>query len=1306
MARAVRRGRATPAHGQAIVARAAAPVESGAVRRGIRGRRRFVPIVCPDRADPRVDAAVARPAADGPGAAVTLEFEAGRAGRCAVFYWMLKRIILGPAAPRAVPALGRGVSSTSPTPAAAILASNHLSFSDSFFLPLVVPRRVTFLAKSDYFTGRGIKGRLTAGFFRGAGQVPVDRSGGRRRGRGAARPGCGCCARGELLGIYPEGTRSPDGRLYRGRTGVARLALEARVPVLPVAMIGTDKVQPIGRVIPKIARVGMVIGKPLDFSRYEGMEEDRFVLRSITDEIMYELMELSGQEYVDVYASTMKERLAAARRPRGQGGASTARIAAASDAAGRPHGDPPGGSGARREPGGRSGRRRRQRSGRRARHACGRRSRPRDTVTSPRPDPAGGGNAGRTARRAPTLSGVTTTVQPTVQTSAPDGAAAELAGLDAWRELPAAQQPDWPDPAALAAAVGRAGRGAAAGVRRRVRRAAGPAGRRGPRARRSCCRAATAPRRSPAATADHDPQQAQDDAADGGRADLRRERAGGQGRPDRRPVRQAALHADRDPRRRDAAGLPRRRGQRLRLRPRGRARPDPQRLLRAYHTSSADAEPGPRVHHRRLRRPAPGARLEPRLRRPAPPNGRATRRWPATSTGRWRSCGLRRPTPRRCARVDFYSSHEALLLDYERRADPDRLPHRPAVRRVRRTSCGSASAPASSTARTSTCSPGSATRSASSSARRPTPDDALRAGRPARPGRRAGPADVHHPDGRRHGPRRAAAAGREGHAPPGAPVAVGLRPDARQHLRGRHRATRPAASTTSSTRCAGFFEVHRALGTVPGRPARRAHRRRRHRVPRRRRARSTRPTWPAATRRLRPAAEPRAVAGAGVPRRRDAAPSALSPAARRRVVDLRSRHGDPAHRRRCARRWRRPRSATTSTARTRPSTRSRREVAGAARARGRRCSCPTGSMANLLGVRSLVGPGQELLCDSLGPRRPGRARRARRARRGHHPDLAGAARAARRRASPLAMAAPGRGPVPGVDRGDRGREHAQLRRRHGAAARRSCARLREAAAAAGGRRAPRRRPAVERARRHRRPAGRVRRAAPTRVSVCLSKGLGAPVGSVLVVHRRSAIAAARVWRKRLRRRDAPGRHPRRGRPVRARPPRASGSPTTTPGPGCSPRRRRRAPGRLSTPTRSRPTSSCSTCRGPRYRGRAGRAGRRGRRPGLRARAARPCGWSPTSTSTTTARSAPRRFSPDCSHPCTRGDHPSAHPWSGSPSMEGRSEQPGPGGRMGGVSDAARDPLSRAIPPGQRLTSASRGSSTTVRCRGSSRRPGT
>jgi 1-acyl-sn-glycerol-3-phosphate acyltransferase len=169
-------------------------------------------------------------------------------------------------------------------------------------------RKVTFVAKAEYFTGKGIKGWFSRMFFTGAGTIPVDRSGGQ-----AAQAALDTLLRvlreGNIAGIYPEGTRSPDGRLYRGKTGVARMALEAEVPVLPVAMIDTEKIQPPGRKRPTLGiRVGIKIGTPLDFSRYEGMEGDRFVLRSITDEIMYELMELSGQEYVDIYAQVAKDR--------------------------------------------------------------------------------------------------------------------------------------------------------------------------------------------------------------------------------------------------------------------------------------------------------------------------------------------------------------------------------------------------------------------------------------------------------------------------------------------------------------------------------------------------------------------------------------------------------------------------------------------------------------------------------------------------------------------------------------------------------------------------------------------------------------------------------------------------------------------------------------------------------------------------------------------------------------------------------------------------------------------------------------
>ncbi|HSN05779.1 MAG TPA: lysophospholipid acyltransferase family protein [Candidatus Angelobacter sp.] len=221
-----------------------------------------------------------------------------------MFYWVCKYILIGPWVRLLFRPKVEGLENL-PADGAAILASNHLSFSDSIFLPLVCKRRITFLAKSDYFTTPGLKGWLTKLFMSGVGQVPVDRSGGRAS-EAAMRTGLGILSEGKLLGIYPEGTRSGDGRLYRGKTGVARMALEAGVPVVPCAMINTHLIQPPGRLRPRIMRVKIAIGAPLDFSRYEGMSGDRFVLRSMTDEIMYELMQLSGQEYVDVYAAKAK----------------------------------------------------------------------------------------------------------------------------------------------------------------------------------------------------------------------------------------------------------------------------------------------------------------------------------------------------------------------------------------------------------------------------------------------------------------------------------------------------------------------------------------------------------------------------------------------------------------------------------------------------------------------------------------------------------------------------------------------------------------------------------------------------------------------------------------------------------------------------------------------------------------------------------------------------------------------------------------------------------------------------------------
>ena len=210
-----------------------------------------------------------------------------------------------------------------PAEGPAIIASNHLSFSDSFFLPALMKRRVTFIAKSEYFTGTGVKGKLTAAFFKGVGQLPVDRSGVRGAGEAAITSGIEVIKRGELFGVYPEGTRSPDGKLYRGKVGgVARIALATGAPVIPVAMIDTEKLQPPGQVKPNFGvRPGIRIGAPLDFSRYHGMENDRFILRSVTDEVMYEIMRLSGQEYVDIYATAAKRQIQEAKKQAKQSGA-------------------------------------------------------------------------------------------------------------------------------------------------------------------------------------------------------------------------------------------------------------------------------------------------------------------------------------------------------------------------------------------------------------------------------------------------------------------------------------------------------------------------------------------------------------------------------------------------------------------------------------------------------------------------------------------------------------------------------------------------------------------------------------------------------------------------------------------------------------------------------------------------------------------------------------------------------------------------------------------------------------------------
>lgn len=222
-----------------------------------------------------------------------------------MFYWFLKWVAIGPLLRVIFRPHVSGVDNL-PEEGPAILACNHLSYADWLFMPLFSPRRVTFVAKAEYFTSPGIKGWFQKKFFSGAGQVPIDRAGAGAA-SGALRTQLKLLAQGEVCGIFPEGTRSHDGRLYRGRTGVARVALESGAPVIPVAVVGTDVVAPPGATFGKFTRPVVAFGKPLDFSRYQGMENDRYILRSITDEIMYEIMRLSGQEYVDMYATTAKE---------------------------------------------------------------------------------------------------------------------------------------------------------------------------------------------------------------------------------------------------------------------------------------------------------------------------------------------------------------------------------------------------------------------------------------------------------------------------------------------------------------------------------------------------------------------------------------------------------------------------------------------------------------------------------------------------------------------------------------------------------------------------------------------------------------------------------------------------------------------------------------------------------------------------------------------------------------------------------------------------------------------------------------
>ncbi|GAB0106878.1 lysophospholipid acyltransferase family protein [Nocardia sp. JMUB6875] len=230
-----------------------------------------------------------------------------------MFYWLLKYVLVGPWMHLINRPKVEGVENI-PAKGAAILAGNHLSFTDWLFTPLMSPRRITYLAKAEYFTTPGLKGRLQKFFFSGTGQYPIDRSGADAA-ESALNTARKLLGEGRLVGLYPEGTRSPDGRLYKGKTGVARLALETGVPVIPVALIGTDEVCPPGPFRWRPRQVTVKFGAPIDFSRYEGMGGNRFVERAVTDEIMYELMQMGDQEYVDVYAASLKKDVPSGSRP-------------------------------------------------------------------------------------------------------------------------------------------------------------------------------------------------------------------------------------------------------------------------------------------------------------------------------------------------------------------------------------------------------------------------------------------------------------------------------------------------------------------------------------------------------------------------------------------------------------------------------------------------------------------------------------------------------------------------------------------------------------------------------------------------------------------------------------------------------------------------------------------------------------------------------------------------------------------------------------------------------------------------------
>ncbi|MDK8791548.1 acyl-phosphate glycerol 3-phosphate acyltransferase [Corynebacterium sp. HMSC22B11] len=225
-------------------------------------------------------------------------------------YWWLKHVFIGPWLWIYNRPFTRGLDKP-PADGPVIFASNHLAVMDSFYFPLVNKRQLTFLAKKEYFTTPGLVGAIQRWFFSSVGQVPIDRAD-KGSQEAALQTALRVLEKGDALGMYPEGTRSPDGRLYRGKTGMARIALESGVKVYPVAMINTNKVNPIGSWIPRPYRCGVIVGDPIDPAEFKDAGDDYQQARALTDRVMEELAKLSGQEYVkDFYAADVKNSLAA-----------------------------------------------------------------------------------------------------------------------------------------------------------------------------------------------------------------------------------------------------------------------------------------------------------------------------------------------------------------------------------------------------------------------------------------------------------------------------------------------------------------------------------------------------------------------------------------------------------------------------------------------------------------------------------------------------------------------------------------------------------------------------------------------------------------------------------------------------------------------------------------------------------------------------------------------------------------------------------------------------------------------------------